>query len=111
MEGKQLDTSVRKLLQFGASVARLGKGRPALGAAFRVCHPFHQSIHTPKCPLAATPPSSCPQPQQFNRQALDLYKLFRLVLKAGGYQTVLDQKGWVSCWLLLLLAVVVVVVV
>lgn len=27
---------------------------------------------------------------------MDLFKLFRLVIKAGGYQAVLEQKGWVS---------------
>ena len=27
---------------------------------------------------------------------MDLFKLFKHVMKAGGYETVLVQKGWVS---------------
>lgn len=34
----------------------------------------------------------------FNRAPLDLFKLFRLVMKAGGYQAVLMGKQWVSTW-------------
>ncbi|KAI3437993.1 hypothetical protein D9Q98_000436 [Chlorella vulgaris] len=33
-------------------------------------------------------------PALFNRAPLDLHKLFKAVMRAGGYETVLAQKGW-----------------
>jgi hypothetical protein len=36
------------------------------------------------------------QPALFNRTPMDLLKLFRTVMRAGGYEGVLRDKGWVS---------------
>jgi hypothetical protein len=36
-------------------------------------------------------------PALFNRAPLDLHKLFKAVMRAGGYEAVLAQKGWVRC--------------
>ena len=46
-------------------------------------------------PLAmlCCPPLQLPT---FNRAQLDLFKLFRAVAKAGGFEAVVRQKAWVS---------------
>lgn len=36
------------------------------------------------------------QPPLFNRATMDIHKLFRAVMKAGGHDAVVQQKGWVS---------------
>lgn len=51
-------------------------------------------MRTHSGPRRASPAS--PQPALFNRTPMDLLKLFRTVMRAGGYKGVMRDKGWVS---------------
>lgn len=83
----QVWTAFMNSRQLDASVSLLASHPQA-------SHPSGACRLTNRLPVAKLP--SLPQPAYFNRVVLDLFKLFRLVMRLGGYEAVLAQKAWVS---------------
>lgn len=89
MEGRGLDAGVsHPEAAWGLRSRQMGEGPcSAWAGASKAAPDPHRRLPSPM-PLT--------QPQLFNRQQMDLFKLFRLVMKAGGYEALVQQKGWVS---------------